>query len=133
VTRLHYNFLSFLQKLSIPDLVSTATKHPGRRDALCLQERTVWIEAADQYAEIHCATTSYLVRLSMVSLEKQLDPEQFVRIHRSAIVHVNEVKEAVLNREKGTYLILKNGKRLKISRRRLAGVRKSSLSPTRIR
>jgi two-component system LytT family response regulator len=92
-----------------------------------------WIESADQYAEIHCATTSYLVRLSMVSLEKQLDPEQFVRIHRSAIVHVNEVKEAVLNREKGTYLILKNGKRLKISRRRLAGVRKSSLSPTRIR
>ena len=86
-----------------------------------------WIEAADQYANVHSAEGSYLVRVTMAWLEQYLDPARFVRIHRSIIVPVHRVREATLTREKGPYLILQDGKRLKISRRRLMAFRKASL------
>jgi two-component system LytT family response regulator len=92
-----------------------------------------WIEAADQYANIHCLSGSYLIRQTMAWLEQHLDPMTFVRIHRSVIVHVHQVREAALNREQGPYLILRDGKKLNISRRRLAALRKSSLSSSTIR
>jgi two-component system, LytTR family, response regulator len=87
-----------------------------------------WIEAADQYANVHCEDGSHLIRVTMGWLERYLDPACFVRIHRSIIVPVRDVREATLNREKGPYLILRDGKKLKISRRRLRAFRKASLS-----
>jgi two-component system LytT family response regulator len=92
-----------------------------------------WIEAADQYADVHWNANSYLVRVSMSWLEKNLNPSHFVRIHRSVIVNVNHVREAILNKEHGRYLILKDGKKLTISRRRVPTLRKSSLSSANIR
>ncbi|MCI0412471.1 LytTR family DNA-binding domain-containing protein [bacterium] len=91
-----------------------------------------WIEAADQYADVHREANSYLVRVSMSWLEKNLNPADFVRIHRSVIVNVNFVREAVLNKERGRYLTLKDGKKLRISRRRVPALRKSSLSAASI-
>ena len=85
-----------------------------------------WIEAADQYANVHCAEGSYLIRVTMAWLEQYLDPTRFVRIHRSIIVPFKHVKEAALNREQGSYLILRDGTKLKISRRRIAALRRSS-------
>lgn len=52
-----------------------------------------WIEAADNYARIHSGGEEHLLRETMSSLEKRLDPEQFVRIHRSRIVNIGRVKE----------------------------------------
>ena len=92
-----------------------------------------WIEAADQYADVHWEANSYLVRVSMSWLEKNLNPSDFVRIHRSVIVNVNYVREAILNKDHSRYLILKDGKKLRISRRRVPALRKSSLSSANIR
>jgi two-component system, LytTR family, response regulator len=84
----------------------------------------LWIEAADQYAHVHCAEGSYLIRVTMGWLERYLDPALFVRIHRSIIVSVRQIREAALDREKGPSLILRDGKELKISRRRISSFRK---------
>ena len=52
-----------------------------------------WIEAADNYVELHAGKHTHLVRHTLASLETRLDPDQFIRIRHSAIVNVRKVKE----------------------------------------
>ena len=80
-----------------------------------------WIEADDYYAAIHAGKNTHLIRESLASLEQRLDVEQFVRAHRSAIVKIDRVRE--LRSDAGeTSLILRNGVRIPVSRRRRARV-----------
>jgi two-component system, LytTR family, response regulator len=52
-----------------------------------------WLEAADNYVRLHCGRREHLVRETLSSLESQLDPERFARIHRSAIVQIDRILE----------------------------------------
>src|SRR5262245_4978152 len=52
-----------------------------------------WIEAADNYVELHVGKQSRLLREKLSSIETRLAPEKFVRISRSTIVNVERVKE----------------------------------------
>ena len=52
-----------------------------------------WIEAADNYVELHAGKHVHLVRHTLASLETRLDPDQFIRIRHSTIVNVRKVKE----------------------------------------
>jgi two-component system, LytTR family, response regulator len=52
-----------------------------------------WIEAADYYVCLHCGSDSHLLRDTMDVIERQLDPQQFFRVHRSAIVNLARVRE----------------------------------------
>jgi two-component system, LytTR family, response regulator len=54
-----------------------------------------WIEADAYYARIWTGVRSHLLRQSLSQLESMLDPRQFVRIHRSAIVNVRRVRDMV--------------------------------------
>lgn len=63
-----------------------------------------WIEAADYYAELHIGGQSLLHRETMQQLEARLDPELFVRVHRSAIVNQRRIKEL---RRDGRELLLR--------------------------
>jgi two-component system, LytTR family, response regulator len=79
-----------------------------------------WIEAEDYYAAIHIGPRRHLIRESLISLEARLDPLQFIRIHRSALVnlaHVREIKSPMLGM---TSLLLRDGTQLPLSRRRRA-------------
>jgi two-component system, LytTR family, response regulator len=76
----------------------------------------LWIEAADKYVEIHTADRTYLARETIQSLEENLDPKQFVRIHRSAIVRKVAVR-GLHPLFHGDYLVrLNNGTELTLSR-----------------
>ena len=76
-----------------------------------------WIEAADNYAELHVGKQSHLVRHTLASLEARLDPEQFVRIRHSTIVNVRKVKE-LRPSSSGEYdVVLQSGAVLESSRR----------------
>ena len=80
-----------------------------------------WIEADDYYAAVHARDGRHLIRESLASLEQRLDGARFVRAHRSAIVNVDRVCE--VRREAGELLlILRNGVRIHVSRRRSARV-----------
>lgn len=75
-----------------------------------------WIEAADYYVSLHTGSGSHLLRESMSALEKQLDPEKFVRVHRGAIVNLERVKEIHRLFRGDCMLVLQDGKQLRLSR-----------------
>lgn len=52
-----------------------------------------WIEAAENYVQLHTGQTNHLVHVALSSLEKSLDPEIFLRVHRSIVVNVTRIKE----------------------------------------
>src|SRR5262249_22830224 len=76
-----------------------------------------WIEADSYYAAIHIGDARHLIRESLASLEERLNDKRFVRVHRSAIVNIDRVRE--LRRKHGhVTLILEGGAKLPVSRRR---------------
>jgi two-component system, LytTR family, response regulator len=76
-----------------------------------------WIEAADYYACLHVGTRTHLLRRSMSELDRELDPRAFCRIHRSAIVSLDRVRGLGLNDDGEHEVLLKDGTRLRLSRR----------------
>jgi two-component system LytT family response regulator len=79
-------------------------------------DRIVWIEAADKYVELHTTDRTYLARQTIQSMEESLDPKEFVRIHRSAIVRKAAVR-GLHPLFHGDYLLkLNNGNELTLSR-----------------
>jgi two-component system, LytTR family, response regulator len=76
-----------------------------------------WIEAEANYIRIHVGKDSYLMRCTIGSMEKSLDPEKFIRIHRSTIVKIDSIKEIYPWIQVGEYALrLKSGQQLTISR-----------------
>ena len=77
-----------------------------------------YITASGPYAELHTGDRTHLIRETMQTLEERLDPRQFIRIHRSAIVKLALV-ETLLKGAGGDYEVqLKGGLRLPVSRSR---------------
>ena len=76
------------------------------------------IVANGVYAELHVGRESHLVRTPLSTLEEHLDPERFFRIHRSAIVNLDEV-EVLIREGGGSCLVqLKSGAKLPVGRSR---------------
>ncbi|MEW5915877.1 MAG: LytTR family DNA-binding domain-containing protein [Gemmatimonadota bacterium] len=67
-------------------------KHDGRISVVPVAD-VDWIEAADNYVRVHVSGKQYLVREPMKDIERRLHPEQFARVHRSAIVNLARVRE----------------------------------------
>ncbi|TDP40665.1 LytTR family two component transcriptional regulator [Idiomarina aquatica] len=75
-----------------------------------------WVDAAGDYMCIHAAGETFILRRTMKELEQELNPNRFQRVHRSAIVNIDQV-EKLCTRHNGEYhLVLKNGQNLKVSR-----------------
>ncbi len=51
-----------------------------------------WMEAAENYVELHVGRASHLLHVTMNTLEQSLDPQVFLRIHRSIIVNLGKIK-----------------------------------------
>jgi two-component system LytT family response regulator len=77
-----------------------------------------WIEAADYYVTLHAGAAAHLLRQTMDEIEKQLDRRQFFRVHRSAIVNVDRVREIHPLFRGDCALVLADGRRIKLSRSR---------------
>lgn len=75
-----------------------------------------WVEAAGNYVKLHVGADSHLYRESMKNMETRLDGEQFVRIHRSAIVNVDRIRELQPWFHGEYVVILQDGVRLMASR-----------------
>jgi two-component system LytT family response regulator len=81
--------------------VSRFSVRTGSRIHIVLAEDVEWIGSAGDYAELHTRGRSHLLRETMSSLEQQLDPSKFLRIHRSRIVRTSSILElrSIENRE----------------------------------
>ncbi len=77
-----------------------------------------WIEAADYYVTLHAGGKSHLLRETMAAIETRLDPAHFVRVHRSAIVNIDRVREIHPMFRGDCTLVLADGTQVKLSRAR---------------
>jgi two-component system LytT family response regulator len=87
-------------------------------------EEIEYIGASGPYAELHVGDKTYVIRERMQSLEEQLDPARFFRIHRSSIVRLDRI-DTLLRDPGGDYAVrLKSGTRLDVSRNRVEQLEK---------
>ena len=75
-----------------------------------------WVEAADNYVNLHSGTAEHLLRETMTSLSSRLPGEKFVRINRSCIVNLDRVKELQPLFHGEYTVILNDGTKLTLSR-----------------
>ena len=75
-----------------------------------------WIDAAGDYMCVHAEGKTHIMRGTMKKLEEALDNRQFQRVHRSTIVNVARVREVRSHINGEYFLILDNGRELKMSR-----------------
>ncbi len=75
-----------------------------------------WIEAAGNYVKLHTGKESHMIRETMNGLEAKLNPEKFLRIHRSTVVHIDRIKELHPMFSGDYAVILRNGTELALSR-----------------
>jgi two-component system LytT family response regulator len=90
----------------------------GGRVNLVRVEDIDWIEADDYCARLHVKGRAYLLRQTMRQLEQQLDPHQFVRVHRSSIVRIDCLRTLEPYVKGSHVLTLHDGTRLTLSRAR---------------
>jgi two-component system LytT family response regulator len=75
-----------------------------------------WIEADGNYVHLHVGAASHMIRDTIAAVERSLPVGQFARIHRSAIVNVDRVRE-MRQWSSGDYIVvLTTGTKLKLSR-----------------
>lgn len=65
----------------------------GERTVFLAMDDVEWMEAAQNYVRVHAGAATHLLHVPMNTLETSLDPERFVRIHRSHIVNVRHIKQ----------------------------------------
>ncbi len=70
------------------------------------------LEADRNYVNVHTPQRSYLLRDTLASLEKSLQPDAFLRVHRSTIVNRSKIRE----RRSGGVLVLGSGRIVRVSR-----------------
>lgn len=109
--------LAMLETLTSPNRYAKrlAVRSAGRTVFIEVQDID-WMKAAENYVQLHGARETHLLHITMNTLEKSLDPEQFLRVHRSVIINLQRIKE-LQPATHGEYLItLHNGTRLQSGR-----------------
>jgi two-component system LytT family response regulator len=97
---------TYVKRLVVPD---------GAKTIFLDVDKIEWIDAADYCVSIHSGQREYVLRESMKELAKMLDPTRFVRIHRSVIVNIVQIREVFREGRGESTAILMNGRRLRIS------------------
>jgi len=88
----------------------------GSKDSFVLVDDIEWIEAADYYSCLHIGSKKLMLREAIKELASTLDPKKFVRVHRSAIVNIDHVREILREGRNEGWVLLSNGQRLKMSK-----------------
>jgi two-component system LytT family response regulator len=102
-----------------PDYLSRLPVRTAGRTVFVDLGAVDWLEAADNYVRLHVnhdKQREYLVRETLAALEGRLDPERFVRIHRSAMVQIDRIAETRVRSHGDADVVLRDGTRLTASR-----------------
>ena len=75
-----------------------------------------WIEADDDFVKIHTAEGAFLKNKTMNFYEQSLDPTQFVRVHRSYIIHINQITKIEPYQKETHLAILRDGSKIAVSK-----------------
>lgn len=113
---LPHQLADLLQTLRPPQWLERVMIKTRARIYFLRLDEVDWIEAARNYVQFHTGGRTHLLRQTLSGLEEQLNPNQFLRIHRSTIVNLDRIKELqpLFN---GEYqVVLHDGTRLTLSR-----------------
>ncbi len=97
----------YLQRLAI--------KGTGKIDVVRVEE-IAWLDADGDYVHVHTDDRKYLHREKISTLERELDPARFVRIHRSTIVRIDHIKQLEPHFNGDYTVVLHGGQKLSLSR-----------------
>jgi two-component system LytT family response regulator len=108
------------------ELLETASQSPAQNQRIVVKtgskikiipvQDVYFLEAADDYVKVHTQEGSFLKNKTMNHFEKTLDPQQFVRSHRSFIVNVQQITRIDPYEKDNHIAILKSGGRVPVSR-----------------
>ena len=74
-----------------------------------------WIEAQGDYVKFHAGPRSCMVRMTMTALGASLDPERFLRVHRSAAVNIDRIEKISPLQDRAYEVVLRQGSRIRVS------------------
>ncbi|MGE5679590.1 MAG: LytR/AlgR family response regulator transcription factor [Bacillota bacterium] len=88
----------------------------GTRISIIPIDKLQWLEAQDDYVMLHTAEGKFLKQKTMKYFEDHLDPSDFVRIHRSYIVKLSQIKQIELFEKESYHAVLHDGSKLPVSK-----------------
>lgn len=110
------------QPSEYPSFLERFTVRVGMKLVLVGVAEVDWIEADGDYAVLHAGEETHLVREPLHRLARRLDPKQFVRTHRSAIVRIDRIAEVKYLANRDAMLRLHDGTPLRASRTYIRGL-----------
>jgi len=109
--------MAMLQSMSAPPkyIERLAIRSSGKTFFVMISD-VDWIQAAENYVQLHLRSTRHLFHVPINTLQASLDPKLFMRIHRSKIVNTRQIKELESGEHGEFVLVLESGVRLQSSR-----------------
>jgi two-component system LytT family response regulator len=109
--------MSLLQQLAAPPqyLARVALRAAGRISFVNVED-VVYVQAAENYVQLHLKSARHLLHVPIATFERSLDPRMFLRIHRSLIVNVKYIHELETGAHGEFVVALHGGTRLQASR-----------------
>jgi two-component system LytT family response regulator len=108
------------------ELLETASHSPAQSQRIVVKtgskikiipvQDVSYLEAADDYVKVHTQEGSFLKNKTMSHFEKTLDPQQFVRSHRSYIINIQQITRIDPYEKDNHVAILKSGTKVPVSR-----------------
>ncbi|MCB1095007.1 MAG: response regulator transcription factor [Verrucomicrobiae bacterium] len=87
----------------------------GRTDYVSVDE-VYWLQADGNYIEVHTETQTHLARMTLAELERQLDPNVFLRVSRSDVVNLTRVTSIQSVGRRGHVAVLEDGREVPLKR-----------------
>lgn len=112
---------AYVQRILIPHGVRTVVVPVNTVD---------WIGADNDYIVVHAQGKTHLLRGTLGAIEQDLDPRCFIRAHRSIVVNIEQIAELRRDRDGSAALVLRDGTRLPVGRRRYDEIRDRLASHT---
>ncbi len=106
---------ALIDDVSSPESSNRVVVKKGQNIVVLPVQRIFYIEAFDDYVKIHTAEGFYLKKKTMSYFEKTLDPSQFVRVHRSFLLNLQELTRIEPMEKDNHVVLLKNGMRIPLS------------------
>ena len=103
------------EEVSPPESQNRVVVKKGQNIVVLPVQRIHYFEAFDDYVKIHTADSFYLKKKTMSHFEQSLNPLQFVRVHRSYLIHLQELTRIEPLEKDSHVALLKSGTRIPLS------------------
>lgn len=104
------------QRRPAQEYITRVTVKTGERVVVLKAEQIEYIEAAGNYVILHVGKENHVLRETLTALEQKLNPRQFLRISRSALVNADQIRELQPLFKGEHAVLLRNGKQLTMTR-----------------